>query len=204
VLFVTLAIAHSAAAQSRFEIGGGVSWTGGFDAGGANALLTRNPATGSSPLALFDTSSRVNAAPGATVSVAYFLTRAFAVEATADYSRPVLQTTIANDFEGATGTTAQSRLRSIEVGGSLLYHFGAARLTPFVFGGAGWMRQLDENDVMLVTGTELHAGGGVKYRVDRHVALRVQAGASERDKSIAFADGRRVLPAVSAGVVYRW
>jgi hypothetical protein len=194
----------AAAAQSRFELGAGVSWTGGFDAGGSDALLTRNPATGSSPLALFDTSSRARPAAGIAAIVGFYLTPRFAVEAMADLSRPILRTTISSDFEGATGTTADSRLSSLVFGGSARYDFGESRLTPFAFAGAGWMRQLDEENVLLATGAELHGGGGVQYRLDRHFALRGQAGVSVREKSIAFVDKRRILPQVSGGVAYRW
>jgi hypothetical protein len=199
-----LFLAAPASAQSRFELGAGLTWTGGFDAGGQDALLTRDPASGSAPLVLFDTSSRVNAAPGAGISLGFYVTPHFAVEAVAEYSRPVLRTTISSDFEGATGTTADSRLTSLVVGGSARFHFGAARLAPFVFAGAGWTRQLNDDNVMLVTGLELHGGGGLTYRLDRHFGLRAQAGVSAREKSIAFVDKRRALPAASGSLLYRF
>ena len=203
-MLTILILASPASAQSRFELGAGVTWTGGFDAGGGDALLTRNPATGSTPLTLFETSSRVKAAPGASIIVGLRLTSRVAVEAMADYSRPVLRTTISNDFENATGTTADSRLTSLVVGGSALYTFGSARLIPFAFGGAGWMRQLDEDNVMLLTGAEAHGGGGVKYRLDRHFALRGQGGVTIRQKSIAFDERRRLQPQTWAGLTYHW
>ena len=68
-LAAALAVASPAAAQSRFEISGGVTWTGGFDAGGLHAQETRNPSTGTTPLTLFRTSSRVDSAPGTVTQV---------------------------------------------------------------------------------------------------------------------------------------
>jgi outer membrane protein with beta-barrel domain len=201
-VLAALAVAAPAAAQSRFEVGAGLSWTAGFDAGGRDALLTSG--TGSSSFTLFDTASRVNAAPGATLTLGLFLTRRLAIEGTAEYSRPTLQTTISSDVEGATGTTAESRLTSLVIGGSARYHFGATRLRPFVFGGAGWLRQLDEDNVLLVTGPELHGGGGVSYRVDRHFWLRGQGGVSLREKTIAFESQRRTLAVFAASLLYRF
>ncbi|HEY2432136.1 MAG TPA: outer membrane beta-barrel protein [Vicinamibacterales bacterium] len=199
-----LCVAAPVLAQSRIEFGFGVSWSGGFDAGGADAQLTRNPATGSSPLTLFSTTSRVEAALAMTASAGLYLTRHFEIEATADYSRPVLTTAISGDFEQATGDTAESRSKLLVAGGSVLYHFGAARLTPFVFGGAGWLRQLDEDNAILVTGGELHGGAGVKYRLNRHFALRGDGGVSAREKSLSFDESRRIQPRASGGILYRW
>ncbi len=204
VIAMLLMTAQPVLAQSRFEIGAAATWTGGSDAGSADALEARNPATGSSPLTLFSTSSRQEAAIGAAATAAFFVTARIAVEATVEYSRPVLRTTIANDFEGATGTQADSQLSSYLFGGSFLYHLGARRLVPFVSAGAGRLRQLDEDNVMLVTATELHAGGGVKYRLDRRFGLRAEARVSSRDKSLAFDDGRHTLASVSGGMTWRF
>jgi hypothetical protein len=203
-LVVCAAAASSASAQSRFEIGAGMSWTGGFAAGGLDATEARNPTAGSTPLTLFGTSPRLDSVAGAMGSAAFYLSKNLAVEAAAEYARPVLRTPIAADFEGATGPSVESRLRTFTAGGSLLYHFGAARLTPFVAAGGGWIRQLDEENVMLVTGPEAHAGGGVRYRVDRHFAVRGEVGATARERSIAFEEKRRVLPRVAVRLTYRW
>ena len=204
LLLLLTAIASPAAAQSRFEAGVSATWTGGFDAGGLDALETRNPGTGSSPLTLFATSSRVEPAAGAVAHAAFYLTPRLAIEAVFEYSRPTLHTDISNDFEGATGTTAETAVSSYVIGGSLLYYFGEGRFVPFVSGGAGHLRQLDEGDVTLVTGLELHGGGGVKFGLSRNLSLRAEAEASSRDKSIGFDDVRHTVPRLSAGISYRF
>ena len=204
VILLALAVAPSASAQARFEIGASLTWTGGFDAGGVDALETRNPSTGTSPLTLFGTSSRVGSAAGARGHVAFFVTSRVAVEAAFEYSRPVLATAIVGDFENATGTEATNRISSYLAGGSVLYHFGTARLVPFVSGGAAWSRQLDDDRVSEATGTEFHAGGGVKYRLSDHLDVRGEAAVSSRDKSLAFEDKRRTVPIVAAGAAFRF
>lgn len=198
-----LMIASPAFAQSRFEIGASATWTGGYDAGGTDATLSRG-ATGSAPLTLFGTSSQVQPAVGVIARVTFFATPQLALEGSAEYSRPTLETTILDDFEQAIGTQADIAISSFAFGGSVLYHFGAARFVPFASAGAAWMRQIDQDRVNLVTGAELHAGGGVKYRLSRHLALRVDAGVSSREKSIAFEDKRRTVPVIAAGLAYRF
>jgi hypothetical protein len=203
-LFLLLAAvtAAPAAAQPRLELSGGVTWTGGFDAGGTDALLSRG--AGSAPLTLFSTSSRVEPAPGAVARATWFVTKRFGVEADAQFSRPMLRTTITDDFEQASGTEASNRLSSYLFGGSLVYRFGSGRVAPFALGGAGYLRQLDDEQATLVTGSEVHAGGGVLIGLATHFALRADAVASSRSKSLAFEEKRRVVPVLAASLAYRF
>jgi len=203
-LIALLAMSDRAVAQSRFEIGAGAVWTGGFDAGGLDALETRNPSTGTSPLTLFGTSSDVRPAIGATARAGLFVTPHVEIEGLAEYSRSTLRTAIVDDFEEATGTEAANTIVTFVFGGSVLYHFGSGRFVPFVSAGAGYVRQLDEDETISVTGTEVHGGGGIRYRLSRHLSLRADAGVSSRDKAIAFEEKRRVLPVFAAGITYRF
>jgi Outer membrane protein beta-barrel domain len=203
-LTLILASTGSAAAQSRFEVGAGLTWTGGFDAGGLDPQLSRNPGTGTAPLTLYSTSSRLQPASGAVARAAVIVTPRLVVEATFEYSHPTLRVAISSDFEGATGSEATTQVSSYVFGGSVLYHLSARRLVPFVIAGAGRLRQLNDDNVDLVTGVELHAGGGAKYRLGRRVSLRADAVASSRDKSLAFETKRRTLPVVSASLAYRF
>src|SRR5262249_4058738 len=80
-----------AAAQSA-EIGGGFTVTGGYGAGSVAANETRNPSTGSAPLALFQTVSRVLSSPGVTVHAGVYVTRRLFVCAQFQYSHATLRT----------------------------------------------------------------------------------------------------------------
>jgi hypothetical protein len=198
-----LAMAPPATAQSRFELGASATWTGGYDAGGTDALLTR-PTSGSPPIALFTTDSRVNPAAGVSVRAAWFVTRRIAVEGAVEYSRPTLRTAISNDLEAATGSEASLGIRSYLFGGSVRYHFGGSRLAPFASAGAGGLRQLDEDGTSVTTGAEWHAGGGVTYAISRRLAARLDVSVSSRDESMSFEQKRRVLPVAAAGMAYRF
>jgi hypothetical protein len=72
-------------------------------------------------------------------------------------------------------------------------------------GGAGYLRQLDEDNADVLTGNELHGGGGVKVWFGTgkgRLGVRVDARASSRSKSAGFEQKRRILPVVGAGLVY--
>ena len=78
---------------------------------------------------------------------------------------------------------------------------------PFVSGGGGYLRQIDDANADLVTGTEIHAGGGLKYwfgRGGRRLGLRVDAGLSSRNRSVAFEQKRRMVPSVGAGLAVQF
>ena len=189
--------------RGTFELGGGVVWTRGYEAGSATAEETR---PGSAlPLTLFAVSSRVLDAPGAGAQLGIYLGRRVSVEAAFQYSRPILRARVTSDFEAAPDTDADEKLTTYIVGGSLQYHFAAARFVPFVSGGGGYLRQLHEENSDLLTGTEIHAGGGVKYWLGtgkHRFGLRVEAQASARSKSVAFEQKRRVIPSLTAGVTF--
>jgi Outer membrane protein beta-barrel domain len=187
------------------EVGGGVMWNGGYDAGNANATLTRNPTTGTAPLTLFETEGQMLSAPGAGVQIGVYFGRRISAEGTFQYTRPILRSQITRDFESADSVDADETITSYLVGGSVLYHFGEGRLVPFVAGGAGYLRQLHDGSTEVLTGTEFHAGGGVKYWLgsgSHRFGLRVDTQMSARAKSIAFEQKRRIVPSLAAGISY--
>jgi hypothetical protein len=188
-----------------FEVTGGVLWNGSYDAGSANANLSRNPTTGAAPLTEFQAEGRMLSAPGADLHLGVYLGRRISAEATFQYTKPTLRASLTNDFESADPVDADETISSYLIGGSLLYHFGEGRFVPFVAGGAGYLRQLHSGNTEALTGTEVHAGGGVKYWFGggtHRLGLRVDAQASARDKAIAFEQKRRVVPSLAAGITY--
>jgi hypothetical protein len=193
--------------RGTVELGGGVTWTGGYDAGSATATLTRNPSTGTAPLTFFVVSGRSRPAVGAGVHLGVFLARHVSAEATLQYSRPILRVRVTNDFESAPDTNADQTITSYVLGGSLLYHFGDGRFVPFVSGGGGYLRQVHEAGADVLTASEVHAGGGLRYWLGmgaHRFGLRVDAQASARSKSVAFVQKRRFVPTFGAGIAYQF
>jgi hypothetical protein len=195
-------VGTSAPHRGSFEVSGGGVWTGGYDAGSAEAKETT---AGTAPLTLFVVDGSVKSGPGAAFQVGVYLGRRVSLEAAFQYARPILQARLTSDFESARPVDAESTITSYLMGGSLLYHFGDGRLVPFVSGGGGYLRQLSENNADLLTGTEIHAGGGLKYWMGtgtHRVGLRLEAQASARSRAVAFEQKRRLLPTVIAGLSF--
>jgi hypothetical protein len=191
--------------RGTVEISAAATWARGYDAGGLNANETSNTTTGGAPLTLFSVSSRVQSGSGGAARIGVYLTRRVSLEGLFEYSRPILRAHVSNDFEQAPDVDADGTITSYLAGGSLLYHFGSGSFVPFVSGGAGYLRQLHEENAELLTGTEIHAGGGLKYWLGtgRHrFGFRVDAQASSRSKSVAFEQKRRVVPTVGAGIAF--
>jgi hypothetical protein len=195
-------VGTSAPHRGSFELSGGGIWTGGYDAGSAEAKETT---AGTAPLTLFVVDGSVKSGPGAAFQVGVYLGRRVSIEAAFQYARPILQARLTSDFESAAPVDAESTITSYLMGGSLLYHFGDGRFVPFVSGGGGYLRQLSENNADLLTGTEIHAGGGLKYWMGtgtHRVGVRLEAQASARSRAVAFEQKRRLLPTVVAGLSF--
>ncbi len=171
-----------------FEVSGGGLWTGGYSFEAVSANETRNPTTGSGPLALFQGEPRLDGAGGAEAHLGVYLGRHVSVEGGFQFARPSLSVHTSNDFENAPETTASASVTQYVIDGSLLYHFSSGSLTPFVSGGAGYLRQLIQDDSIVETGNEIHGGGGVKVLARRRPPVR-----SAR-RSAPVVAGRRLEP----------
>jgi hypothetical protein len=83
--------------------------------------------------------------------------------------------------------------------------FAGGSGVPFVSGGAGYLRELHEGNLLVETGTEYHATAGLKYWFgtgNNRFGLRVEGGVSAREKGFDDEDRRRVQPMVAAGLSY--
>lgn len=189
-----------------FEISGGGLWTGSASFATVLANETRNPTTGSQPLTLFQGEPRLDPSAGAEAHLGLYFGRRVSIEGGLQFSRPSLTVRTSSDFEGAPDTTAASPIAQYIVDGSLLYHFGAGRVVPFASMGAGYFRQVLENNSIVETGDEIHGGAGLKYWFGsrRRSGIRAEARASGRRGGVSL-DGstkRRFVPTVSAGLAY--
>jgi hypothetical protein len=192
-----------------WEIGGGVAFVGGFDLGEAAAELTRNTTTGSDPFTLFVTDGRVGSVPGVHGRLAYYVSPNLALEGGVRFAQPVLSLDLSGDAEGAPDITAEETLNQYVFSGSALWHFGrpspGTRAVPFIFGGAGYLRELHEGQELVETGIEYHAGAGVKFwfgNARRRLGLRGDAGMSLRDGGVDPDGGFRPVPFGGASLVY--
>jgi hypothetical protein len=206
VLTMPMLLLPTAAYAQRFEVSGGFAFTGGYGAGSVAATETRNPSTGSTPLTLFQTDSRLLAAPGVNVHAGLYVTRRLFACAQFQYSHATLRTHLSGDFEGAPDIDAEAEVQSYLFGGAVEYQFAAGAWTPFVSGGAAQVRDVpDGGDVL--TAAEVHAGGGVRRALThgrRPFGVRGEVVASYRNRGAGFDSSHHVLPSASVGLTWRF
>jgi hypothetical protein len=189
-------------------IGGGLI---GADALGAVTVQTRSAVVGTlTPPAftLFRTDSTLVAAGRAEGGVAVPITQAFAVELIGTAGRRSLTTEITADAENAPATSASERVSEYTLGGRVTYALPRGpwrrRARPFLMAGAAYLRQLHEDNVLVETGQQWTAGGGVHVWLRRprrgtgpSLGVTGELGWHWRSGGIAFADGVRSMPAAS-------
>jgi hypothetical protein len=191
------------------EIGGAFTWTAGYSAGTAVATETRNPSTGSGPLQLFQADGHVAGAPGAAAWLGVYVSPRMSVEGGLRVSRPKLTASVTNDFEGVNATAIDETLTRYLFDGSLVYQFASlagGKGAPYVFGGGGYVRELDSGNSIVHTGNEIHGGAGLRYwfGASRRVGLRAEGRVSS-ETGTADLDGstkRRIVPEFSAGFAF--
>ena len=129
VLGATSARAQTYRASQRphfgsLEAGVGAVWVGGVDFGERRAVELRNPTTGTDPLLLFVTNSRLDPVGGLQGRFGFYLSPRLVVEAGARYSKPVLVTRVTDDFEEASDLVARARstYESLEPREEVLVH----------------------------------------------------------------------------------
>jgi hypothetical protein len=88
------------------------------------------------------------------------------VEGGFSFARPRLETDVRADVENAPRVTAVESVSQYVVEGSGVFRltrWHVGRGIPFVLGGAGYVRQLHDRDVLAESGTQYHAGGGLAF-----------------------------------------
>lgn len=180
--------APNASAQAkapRFEISAGGLFVGGYSAGERDADITANQ-TGGSPYTIFKSDSRVASAPGIEARVGFRLSSMFTVEGGVFTARPRLTARLSADIEGAPEIEATEDLSVYIIDAALMTTFGSAQspVTPFIRVGAGYVRELHEDNALVETGQAFHAGGGVTMWFNRQQSIGARA-----DARIYFTSG---------------
>jgi hypothetical protein len=213
-----LLVAAPAAAQSapatdpgRLDLTIGVVWIGRADVGSRDARETTG--TGDT-LPLFSSSTTLASVTGLEGRVGFRVMPRLEAEAYGSYAKPRLETRVNGDFETSNAPlTVADTLEQFTIGGAALWYVRVPRLGTRVFlrGGAGYLRQLENGGVLVVTGRTYEAGAGLKFPlVSRQtgwwkgIGARVDARAVVRQKGVTL-DGRaHTSPAVGAALFVRF
>ena len=117
---------------------------------------------------------------------------------------------LSNDFESAPNIDADEQVTQYVIDGTLVYQFvtmSNGRAGLFVDGGGGYLRQLDDGNENVTTGSQFHGGGGLHYWFgsgSHRLGLRVEGRLAGRSGSVDLSPDqkRRVMPTFSAGLAY--
>ena len=195
---------------SRAEVGVGIGWVGQSDLGTRDAIFTGNsPGAEPEPFVFFRVNERTRSGLVGSGWAGVNLTDSVGVEVGFAYSQPSLKTTITDDVEDAADTSiVTATFNQTQVEGNILYHFNKARYdndrtVPFVFAGAGVIKQRDTSEGIDETAQLYQAGLGFKWFSKirqlraRGIGLRFDARYVLRDGGVDFAEGRRSFVAVN-------
>jgi len=222
ILMLMVMVSAPAEAQTtggRFEISGGAGIIGGTDLGTATATLSGSGVPTGSPITLFDTETKIEGGPRYEARMAWRFSRALQVEGGVAINRSHLTTRITNDFEQAPDTEASESFTEYAIEAGLLFHlnkltFAGGRARPFVAGGAGYLRQVHEDQTVIETGQSAYAGGGVTFTLRQAprkafiegFGLRADVRANFRSGGFEHSDddGATFAPSVTGGVFIRF
>jgi hypothetical protein len=149
--------------EPRFQVGVGLGYTRGYDAGRTDATLATG---GGGGFTLFETDSTLRSSRGVELRLGWRFAEPFWVEAGLLRGRSDLETRIGADAEGVPGATLAETLTRYMVDASLLYEppmrFAGGRGRAFGLVGVGYIRQLHEANALLEDGFGVQLGGGAK------------------------------------------
>jgi hypothetical protein len=204
VVLLTTGTVSAQTSGERYEVGGGVRFVGPEPLGRVDAKETN---TGGGSFRLFTADSTLHALVGFDARFGVRVTPALRLEATGSYGASDLNVKLNSDAEGAASITASERIRQFTLEGAAVieltpWRFGAHSM-PFLSGGAGYVRALHEDRVLVDEGALWHAGGGLNLLL-RSNSLGVRVDARALFQRGVINDGVHTSPALGASVFMRF
>jgi hypothetical protein len=179
----------------------------GADLGETRATMLTNDVPTSNETALFTTRTSITRAAAIEGRLGVRLAGSLWVEAGMSYAEPDLSVDTASDVEGARNVTAIAPLSQFVADVGLQYRWRGRRVSPFVLGGGGYLRQLDAPRTTVETGSMFYGGGGLVVRLSTassgwlsHLAARGDARLSWLRGGIHLNDERAPAVVLSGGV----
>lgn len=215
VIVLIVGGAHRAEAQSdgpglrprHLTVSAGLLVSGGYPVGDRNAEIRRNAAGTPGPFTLFRADSSFEGTNGLEARVGFALSRTLAIEVGGTYAKPELGITISQDREstGAVRVAEQIAQYTVDVNGvfQLPRVTLGSRMRPYAIFGAGYLRQLHEDRLLVETGRVYHVGAGVRYwlrggsATSRALGVRADGRYVRRGGGVDFEDTSRSYPVFS-------
>ena len=196
-----------AQAGGKYEVAAGVRFVGPEPLGKVDATET-NAAGGT--FRLFTADSTLDSLLGFEARLGVRLLPALRIEAVGSYGASDLKIALNSDAESAAATTATERIAQFTIEGAAVmeltrWHVGAHG-APFISAGAGYVRAVHEDRLLVDEGVLWHAGGGVNLvlRSSPGTALGLRIDARALFQSGVVNDGVHASPAFGASAFVRF
>jgi hypothetical protein len=218
VLPASSALAQAGATSStdpagRLELAIGAVWSGRVPLGARDA----NETTGSGgTFRLFSSSTELGSVSGLEGHIGLRVMSRLEAEASGSYGKPDMRTRVDSDFETSNAPlTITDKVQQFTIGGAALWYPRVPRLSgrarAFVRAGAGYLRQLENDGALIVTGRTYDVGGGLKLALAsrqagwlKGIGARLDARAIVQQKGVIFDNRTHVSPALGASVYVRF
>ena len=185
----------------------GVRVVGPEPLGEADATETN---AGGGTFRLFTADSTLGSLLGFEARIGVRLLPAVRIEATGSYGASDLKIALNSDAESAAAITATERIAQFTIEGAAMieltrWHVGAHG-APFISAGAGYVRAVHEDRILVDEGVLWHAGGGVNLvlRSSPGTALGLRLDARALFQSGVVNGGVHASPAVGASAFLRF
>jgi hypothetical protein len=195
----------ASSAGPRLEITAGTGIALSMKVATADAVESAPDGSG---LTLFKISGTESGKAGVDLTIGVRLTSRLWAEANGGIVTPQFRTSVSADFEGAPAATLTLSMKRYSVEGAGLWMLRkTGRVQPFVRGGAGWMREISADSVLVNDNVLAVVGGGIKFWLRqrdtghfRRFGLRFDARAIDRlgDLSVGI---RRISTTIGAGAI---
>lgn len=202
---VVLLTSRPAAAQTdgKYEVAAGVRFVGPEPLGKVDATESN---AGGGTFRLFTADSTLDALLGFEARLGIRVSPALRIETTGSYGASNLKIALSADVENAATVTATERIAQFTIEGAAVmeltrWHVGAHG-APFISGGAGYVRALHEDRILVDEGVLWHAGGGVNLVLRGALGLRIDARALFQSGVVN--DGVHVRPVLGVSAFVRF
>jgi hypothetical protein len=161
-----------------------------------------------SPVTLFKLSGKETGKAGIDLTLGFRLTSRLWAESSGSIVNPEFRTSVSGDFEGASPATLTLAMKRYTVDGAAVWMLRTTgKFQPFIRGGAGWMREISADSVLLQDNILATVGGGIKYWLRqrdaghfRRFGLRVDGRVIDRIGDLSFG-ARRLSGTIVGGAI---
>lgn len=211
LLLTATTCAAQDADRGRIEVSSGIRWIGAVRFGDVPA---RETTPGGGTLALFKSSTRLDRSVGGTTTFGVRLSRMLRAELALAYNPTGISSRVISDAEGVADVTVGERVTQLLLEGGVLAQprrWRSGRIQPFLTGGIGYLRQLNDGRTLVQTGQAGYFGGGLYYVRTSARSGRLKATGLRADfralilrNGVAPDHAGRAAPAVTAAVFARF